>query len=320
MPYPLSGKRVFVAGHRGMVGSAIVRRLAQENCEILTVGRATVDLRRQKEVEDWMAETRPQAMFLAAATVGGIVANRSRPGDFIYDNIMIEANLIEAARRVGMEKLCFLGSSCIYPRMAPQPMAEEALLTLPLEPTNEWYAMAKIAGIKLTQAYRKQYGCDFISLMPTNLYGPNDNYDLNNSHVVPAMLVKMHSAKVNGEPFVPLWGTGSPRRELLHVDDLADASVFLMTHYSDELHLNIGTGEDLTIRELAQLIGAVVGFRGELRFDTSKPDGVPRRLVDVTRVTQLGWRAKIPLRDGLVHAYQAYLEKHEAPAPLQAQA
>lgn len=306
-PFSLKGRRVWVAGHRGMAGSAIVRRLASEDCEILTVGRAEVDLRRQAETEDWLAEARPEAVFLAAATVGGILANDTRPAEFLYDNLAIEANIIHGAYKAGVRKLLFLGSSCIYPRLAPQPISEDALLTGPLEPTNEWYAVAKIAGIKLCQAYRRQYGCDFISAMPTNLYGPGDNYDLVSSHVVAALMVKIHTAKAAGTDAVEVWGTGTPRREFLYVDDLADALIFLMTRYSGEAHLNVGTGTDVTIRELAATIARVVGYSGEFRFDPSKPDGTPRKVMDVSRLAAMGWTASTGLEDGLRKAYDWYL-------------
>jgi GDP-L-fucose synthase len=312
--YPLRGKRVWVAGHRGMVGGALVRRLASEGCEVQTAGRDGVDLRRQAEVDGWMADNRPQAVFIAAATVGGIYANDSRPAEFLYDNLVIAANIIEASRRTGVEKLLFLGSSCIYPRLAPQPMPEEALLTGPLEPTNEWYAVAKIAGLKLCQAYRKQYGADFISAQPTNLYGPGDTFDLEGSHVVPALLMKAHAAKVSGEHTLTVWGTGTPRREFLYVDDLADALVFLMGNYSGPIPLNIGTGEEVTIRELAQTVAEVVGFSGTLRFDTDKPDGTPRKLVDCRRLHALGWHHRTPLKEGLARAYAWYLDQAAATA------
>ena len=250
--YNLQGKRVWVAGHRGMVGSAIVRRLEQEDCEVLTVGRDTVDLANQAQTSEWIMENRPQAVFLAAAKVGGILANDTRPAEFLYENLMIESNIIDASYRAGVEKLLFLGSSCIYPKYAEQPIKEEALLTGSLEPTNEWYAIAKIAGVKLTQAYRKQYGCDFISAMPTNLYGPGDNFDLNSSHVLPALLRKAHEAKMRGENEITIWGTGTPRREFLHADDCADALVFLMKNYSDDSHVNVGSEEDISILELAR--------------------------------------------------------------------
>ncbi|MGC2856367.1 GDP-L-fucose synthase [Novispirillum sp. DQ9] len=308
--YDLSGKRVWVAGHRGMVGSALVRRLAGEDCEVLTAGRERVDLTRQAAVEDWLAEARPQAVFVAAARVGGIHANNTRPAEFLYDNLAIETNIIEGARRVGVEKLLFLGSSCIYPREAPQPIPEEALLTGPLEPTNEWYAIAKIAGIKLCQAYRKQYGCDFISAQPTNLYGPGDNFDLTSSHVLPALLAKAHAARAARQPALTVWGSGRPLREFLHVDDLADACVHLMKHYDGAEPVNVGSGEEVSIRELAALINEVVGFPGHLEFDRSKPDGTPRKKVDTTRLEALGWRASIPLRQGIAATYDWFLEHH----------
>lgn len=296
--------KVYVAGHRGMVGAAIVRALQNAGFDnILTRTSAELDLRNQAAVNRFFAEEEPEYVFLAAARVGGILANDSYPADFIYDNLVIETNIIHAAYKQQVEKLLFLGSTCIYPKLAPQPLKEEYLLSGPLEPTNEWYAVAKIAGIKLCQAYRKQHGCDFISAMPTNLYGPGDNYDLERSHVIPAMLRKMHDAKTTGEPTVTLWGTGTPRREFLHVDDLAEALLFLMEHYSDHSHVNVGVGQDLTIRELAETIRGVVGFEGELVFDTTKPDGTPRKLVDTTLINGLGWRARIPLDHGLAEAY-----------------
>ena len=304
--YDLRGKRVWVAGHRGMVGSALVRRLAETGCEILTAPRDRVDLRRQVETEAWMAEARPQAVFLAAARVGGILANDSRPADFIYDNLMIEANVIDAAWRCGVEKLLFLGSSCIYPRDAAQPIAEPVLLSGPLEPTNEWYAIAKIAGIKLCQAYRRQHGANFIAAMPTNLYGPGDTYDLAASHVIPALIAKMHRAHETGAATVDIWGSGRPRREFLYVDDLADALVWLMERYDGETHVNVGTGEDLSIADLARRIGDVVGFRGDLAFDTTKPDGTPRKLLDVSRLRDLGWTAATPLAEGLARTYEDF--------------
>ena len=311
--YSLSGKRVWVAGHRGMVGSAIVRRLAAIDCEVLSVGRDIADLRRQDETEAWMAETRPQAIFLAAATVGGIHANDTRPAEFIHDNLAIETTVIGAAHRLGVEKLMLLGSSCIYPRLASQPMDENQLLTGPLEPTNEWYAVAKIAGIKLCQAFRKQYGADFVSVMPTNLYGPGDNFDLAQSHVIPALLRKAHDAMTRGDASLPVWGSGNPRREFLHVDDMADACVYLMQHYSDASHVNIGTGSDLTIRALAEQVVRTVGFAGALAFDASKPDGTPRKLLDVSRLHGLGWRHRIELAEGLAGTYRWFLEhRHEA--------
>jgi GDP-L-fucose synthase len=307
--FTLKGKRVWVAGHRGMAGSAIVRRLAQEDCELLTVSRDEVDLRRQEAVEAWMAKTRPQAVFVAAATVGGILANSTRPAEFLYDNLAIETNIIHTAWRVGVEKLLLLGSSCIYPRLAPQPMTEEALLTGPLEPTNEWYAVAKIAGIKLCQACRRQYGCDFIAAMPTNLYGPGDNYDPQSSHVAAAMQVKVHRAKQTGAKTLEIWGSGTPRREFLYVDDLADALVFLMKRYSAEPHINVGTGIDITVRELAGLVAEVAGWQGEFVYDPSKPDGMPRKVMDVSRLKALGWQAKMPLEEGFRRAYRWYVNE-----------
>jgi len=306
--FPIEGRRVFVAGHRGMVGSALVRRLAREGCTILSAARSEVDLRRQAETEAWLEAARPDAIFLAAATVGGILANSARPADFLYDNLAMELNVIEAARRVGTAKLMLLGSSCIYPRLAEQPIAETALLTGPLEPTNEWYAVAKIAGIKLCQAYRRQHGCDFVSVMPTNLYGPGDNFDLASSHVLPALIAKLHRAKASAAETVEIWGSGTPRRELLHVDDLADACVLLMRTWSAEEHVNIGSGEDVSIADLARLVGEVVGWRGRLVFDRSKPDGTPRKLLDVGRVHALGWRHRIGLRDGIAETYRWYLD------------
>lgn len=305
--YSLKGRRVWVAGDRGMVGAALVRRLAREDCEIIASPAERLDLRDQSAVRAFMQSARPQAMFIAAARVGGILANDTRPAEFLYDNLMIEANLIEAARQVGVEKLLFLGSSCIYPRLSPQPITEEALLTGPLEPTNEWYAVAKIAGIKLTQAYRRQYGCDFISAMPTNLYGPGDNYDLQSSHVLPALIRKAHEARLSGAAAMTVWGSGAPRREFLHVDDCADALVFLMRAWSDEGHINVGSGADISIADLAELTKRVVGFTGRLEFDRSKPDGTPRKLMDGSKLAALGWRPRIPLEDGLTDAYRAFL-------------
>ena len=303
--------KVYVAGHRGMVGSAIVRALrAAGFSHIITRTRAELDLRNQAEVNAFFADEKPDYVFLAAARVGGILANDTYPADFIYDNLVIETNVIHAAYMQQIRKLLFLGSTCIYPKLAPQPLKEEYLLTGPLEPTNEWYAVAKIAGIKLCQAYRKQHGCDFISAMPTNLYGPGDNYDLEKSHVIPAMLRKMHEAKVAGAPSVTLWGTGTPLREFLHVDDLADALLFLMQNYSDHSHVNVGVGHDLTIRELAETVRSVVGFEGELVFDTNKPDGTPRKLVDSGLINGLGWQAKIPLEEGLAAAFAWFAEHH----------
>lgn len=307
IPYSLAGKRVYVAGHRGMVGSAIVRRLSSEGCTILTASRSELDLKDQLAVRTWFASQKPDAVFLAAAKVGGILANDTYPADFLYDNLMIEANIIEAAHAIGVEKLMFLGSSCIYPKFAPQPIMEDALLTGPLEPTNEWYAIAKIAGIKLTQAYRRQHGHDYISAMPTNLYGPGDNYDLKGSHVLPALIRKAHAAKLAGESGIEIWGTGTPRREFLHVDDLADACVHLMKVYSEDEHINVGSGEDVTILELAQMVLNVVGLTGEIRCDTSKPDGTPRKLMDASKLRALGWSPRIGLHDGIAAAYADFL-------------
>lgn len=305
--YPLAGKRVWVAGHRGMVGSALVRRLKRERCEILTVTREEVDLTRQAETEAWLRKARPQTVFMSAAKVGGILANDTYPADFLYENLIIAANVIAAAHAVGVEKLLFLGSSCIYPKFAEQPIREEALLTGPLEPTNEWYAIAKIAGVRLCQAYRKQYGADFISAMPANLYGPGDNYDLQTSHVIPALIRKAHEAKQSGAPAMEIWGTGSPRREFLHADDCADALVHLMQVYSGVEHINVGSGEDLTIEALARLVMKVVDFEGGLEKDLSKPDGTPRKLMCADRLRALGWAPKITLEDGLEDAYHWFI-------------
>ena len=306
MDFSLAGRRVYVAGHRGMVGSAVVRRLAREGCEVLTATREQANLTIQADVQRWMATNRPDVVVVAAAKVGGILANSTQPASFLYENLMIEANLIEAAREQGVAKLLFLGSSCIYPKLAPQPIPEDALLTGPLEPTNEWYAIAKIAGIKLAQAYRRQYGCDYISAMPTNLYGPGDNYDLATSHVMPALLAKVHAAKASGGA-VEVWGTGTPRREFLHADDCADACVFLLRHYSDEGHVNVGYGSDVSILELTRLVMEVVGYDGPIVHDTSKPDGTPRKLMDSTLLRGLGWRPLIELRAGIEDAYRHFL-------------
>ncbi|ATC23460.1 GDP-L-fucose synthase [Caulobacter vibrioides] len=306
--FPLEGKRVWVAGHRGMVGSAIVRRLASEGCEILTAGREVLDLERQSAVEAWIADNKPDAIFMAAAKVGGILANDTYPADFLYNNLVIETNIVDAAWRNGVGKVLFLGSSCIYPKFAPQPIMEDALLTGPLEPTNEWYAIAKIAGIKLAQAYRKQHGCDFISAMPTNLYGLGDNYDLNSSHVMPALIRKAHEAKLAGADSITIWGTGTPRREFLNADDCADACVFLMKTYSDFEHVNVGSGEDITILELAQLVCEVVGFKGEIITDTSKPDGTPRKLMSADKLRGMGWKPSIGLHEGITQAYNAFIK------------
>jgi len=307
--FSLVGKRVWVAGHTGMVGSAVVRRLAGEQCEILTTDRKTVNLKNQAETYGWIGDTKPDAVILAAAHVGGILANDRFPADFIYDNLAIETNVIDAAYRAGVKKLVFLGSSCIYPRLAPQPLREDALLTGPLEPTNEWYAIAKIAGIKLCQAYRKQHGSDFISAMPTNLYGPGDNFDLSTSHVIPALMRKAHEAKASDSPELVVWGTGRPRREFLHVDDCADAIVFLLKNYSDNEHVNVGCGEDVTIEELARLIADTVGYKGKIVHDPSKPDGTPRKLMAVEKLKGLGWTPRIGLEEGLRSTYEWFLAK-----------
>jgi len=311
-PFSLAGKKVWVAGHRGMVGSALVRRLADGECELLTATRDELDLRRQAEVEDWMGRNTPEVVIVAAARVGGILANDSYPADFLYENLMIEANVIQAAHACGVGKLLFLGSSCIYPKLAPQPMAEDALLTGPLEPTNEWYAIAKIAGVKLCQAYRRQHGRDFISVMPTNLYGPGDTFDLQGSHVLPALLRKVHAARQAGADCVEVWGSGRPLREFLHVEDLADACLFMLERYSGESHVNIGSGRELSIRALAELICEVVGYEGRLVFDASKPDGTPRKLLDTRLAESLGWRARIDLRDGIAQTYAWFLQHSDA--------
>ena len=313
--YSLSGKRVWVAGHRGMVGSALLRRLKQENCELLTIERQKLDLRRQQAVEEWMKERRPQAVFLCAAKVGGILANDAEPASFLYDNLAITVSVVHAAAANGVEKLLYLGSSCIYPKFAPQPIAESALLTGPLEATNEWYAVAKIAGLKLCQAYRRQFGCDFVSAMPTNLYGPGDNFDLKSSHVIPALIRKAHDAMRQGRAELVIWGSGTPRREFLHVDDAADALVRLMTHYSAESHVNVGSGSDVSILELAKLIARVVGFSGEVITDRSKPDGTPRKLLDSSKLASLGWRPRIGLAEGLASTY-AWFEEAAAQGKL----
>ncbi len=306
--YDLAGKKVWVAGHRGMVGGAVVRRLEREGCDVITAGRDVADLRRQAEVEAFLNDARPDAIVMAAAKVGGILANDSFPAEFLYENLMIEANIIHAAHLAGVERFLFLGSSCIYPKFAPQPIAEDALLTGPLEPTNEWYAIAKIAGIKLAQAYRKQYGHDYISAMPTNLYGPGDNFDLSSSHVMPALIRKAHEAKLAGADTITVWGTGAPRREFLHADDCADALVFLLKTYSDAEHVNVGSGEDLTILELTQLVCAVVGFEGEIVHDLSKPDGTPRKLMSADKLRGMGWSPKIDLERGVAETYRWFLD------------
>jgi GDP-L-fucose synthase len=306
-PFDLRGKRVFVAGHAGMVGSALVRRLASEDVELLTAGRGQLDLCDQAAVFDWFSRNRPQAVFMAAAKVGGIAANNTLRAEFIYNNLIVATNVIHAAHLNGVEKLVFLGSSCIYPRLAAQPLREESILTGPLEPTNEPYAIAKIAGIKMVEAYRSQYGSDFISLMPTNLYGPGDNYHPEHSHVVAALIRRFHEAKLSGASNVVVWGTGTPRREFLYVDDFADACAHLMKIYSSHELVNVGTGEDITIAEFARVVAGVVGYTGAIGFDTSRPDGTPRKLLDVSRLAGLGWRARTPLEAGIKLAYRAYL-------------
>ena len=306
----LDGKRVFVCGHTGMVGSALLRRLADEGCILLTASRSELDLKEQAAVDRWMNANRPQVVFLSAAKVGGILANATYPADFLYDNLMIEANVISAAHRSGVEKLLFLGSSCIYPKLAPQPIKEDSLLTGPLEATNEWYAIAKIAGIKLCQAYRKQHGADFISAMPTNLYGPGDNFDLATSHVVPALIRKAHEAKLAGAPAMTLWGTGKPRREFLYVDDCAEALIFLMQRYSGYDHVNVGSGSDLTILELAETICRIVGYHGSIELDAAKPDGTPRKLMDGSRIAAMGWAPKVDLETGVRSTYAHFMAAH----------
>jgi GDP-L-fucose synthase len=304
LPFRIEGRRIWVAGHRGMVGSAVVRRLAGEDCEVLTVDRDRLDLRRQADVQAWMHAAKPDAVILAAARVGGIHANASRPADFLDDNLALQTNVIHTAAEIGVRKLLFLGSSCIYPRLAPQPIHESALLTGPLEPTNQWYAIAKIAGLMQCQAYREQYGRDFISAMPTNLYGPGDNFDLEGAHVLPALLRRFRAATLAGDAKVTIWGSGTPRREFLHVDDCADALVFLLRHYSAAETINVGVGRDVTISELARIVAGVTGYTGEIALDTSRPDGTPRKLLDVGRLTALGWQARIGLTEGIASTYQ----------------
>jgi len=306
--YPLTGKRVWVAGHTGMVGSALLRRLIAEDCEVITVGRAEVDLTRQSDVEDWMADATPDAVILAAATVGGILANASRPVEFLNQNLLIQTNILANAHKTGVQKLLFMGSSCIYPKAAPQPILENNLLAGPLEPTNQWYAIAKIAGVLQCQAYRKEYGKDFISCMPANLYGPGDNFNLEQSHVLPALLAKAHQAKTSGDRELTIWGSGKPRREFLYVDDLADACVFLMKSYSEPETINLGFGSDITIEELARIVSEVVGFEGNYLYDTSKPDGTKQKLLDSSRVNGMGWRAQTLLKDGIATTYAWYME------------
>lgn len=306
MIYPLKNKKVWIAGHNGLVGSALVRRLRSENCEILTVDRKDLDLTRQTDTEAWLAKHKPDAVFLAAARVGGIKANSDDPAEFIQKNLAIQNNVIHAAYLNKVEKLMFLGSSCIYPKDCPQPIKEEYLLSGPLEPSNEAYAIAKIAGLKMCQAYRAQYGCDFISVMPCNLYGPNDNYDPDQSHVIPAMIRRFHEAKEQEADYITIWGTGNPLREFMHADDLADACVFLMQNYSEIEHINIGSGEEVSILDLAHLIADIVGFKGVIKTDHAKVDGTPRKLLDFSEINALGWRSKITLRNGLELAYADY--------------
>src|SRR5215467_1979339 len=305
--FDLADKRIYVAGHAGMVGSALVRRLGAESCTILTVDRAGLDLTRQAETERWIDAAKPDAVILAAAKVGGIAFNDSHPVDFLSDNLAIALNVIGASHAAGVKKLLFLGSSCIYPKLASQPMNETMLLTGPLEPTNQWYAVAKIAGIKLVEAFRQQYGADFISVMPTNLYGPGDNYHPEHSHVPAALIRRLHEAKITGAPTVTIWGTGRPRREFLAVDDLADACVFVLKHYSGSKFLNVGTGQDITIAQFARLVADVVGYHGRFVFCTSRPDGAPQKLLNVSELTRLGWRAKTPLREGIAATYADFL-------------
>jgi GDP-L-fucose synthase len=305
--FDLAGKKVYVAGHRGMVGSALVRRLAGVDCEIITADRGEVDLERQDQAEGFLAATRPDVVIVAAARVGGIHANSAYPAEFISQNLAIARNTIHGSHLAGVEKLLFLGSSCIYPKLAQQPMREEELLAGPLEPSNQWYAVAKIAGIKLCQAYRRQYGADFISVMPTNLYGPGDNYHPENSHVVPALIRRFDQARQDGAASVTVWGTGRPLREFLFVDDLADACVFVLEHYSDEQHVNVGSGEEVMVADFAKLIAETVGYRGELAFDRSRPDGSPRKLLDSSKLARMGWRAPTSLRAGLEQTYASFV-------------
>ena len=306
--FNLDGKRIYVAGHKGMAGSAIVRRLEGEACEILVADRSELDLRRQEATENWLKSAVPDVVIVAAARVGGIFANNSRPVDFLFDNLAIELNLIHASHSIGVQKLLFLGSSCIYPKFSKQPISEDQLLTGELESTSQWYSIAKIAGVKLCQAYRQQFGRDFISVMPTNLYGPDDNYHPTNSHVVAALIRRIHEAKIVGAPTVSAWGTGRPRREFLYVDDFADACIFLLKNYSSTEIINIGFGEDISIGELAALVAKIIGYHGEVVFDPSKPDGMLRKQVDVSRLSTLGWTAKVPLQEGLCRAYVDFLK------------
>lgn len=312
VPFSLAGRSIWVAGHRGMVGSALVRALNERrDCRVLTAAREDLDLMDLPAVRRWMNDNRPDVVIVAAAKVGGILANSNFPADFLYNNLAISANVIHSAFACETQKLLYLGSSCIYPRLAQQPISEEALLTGPLEPTNEWYAIAKIAGIKLCQAYRKQHGCSFIAAMPTNLFGPNDNFDLSSSHVLPALIRKIHTAKINNEPAVKLWGTGTPRREFLYVDDMAAACLFLLENYDGYEHVNVGSSSDLTISELARLIGLIVGYKGDFIYDTTKPDGMPRKLMDSSKLTSMGWTPKIDIKRGIGMAYDWYMNNVE---------
>lgn len=313
--YDLSNKKIWVAGHRGMVGSALVRRLHSEDCSVITATRQELDLKRQGEVEKFVQVNKPDAIILAAAKVGGILANDTLPADFLYDNLIIEANIFEAAHRNDVGRLLFLGSSCIYPKFAPQPISEDALLTGPLEPTNEWYAVAKIAGIKLAEAYRRQHGRDYISAMPTNLYGPGDNFDLQSSHVLPALIRKAHLAKLSAASEITVWGTGTPRREFLHVDDCADALVFLLKNYSGAQHVNVGSGKDIEIIELTRLVCRVVGYEGRIVYDLSKPDGTPRKLMSNQKLREMSWKPHISLEDGIRATYAWFLEFGDKSAP-----
>jgi GDP-L-fucose synthase len=306
--FPLAGKRIWVAGHRGMVGSALVRRLEREDCTVLTVTRKALDLRAQAEMEAWLLQNRPDAIFIAAATVGGILANSTRPADFLYDNLAIAGNIIHGAVKANVAKLMFLGAACLYPRLAPQPMVEGSLLAGPPEPTNEWYTVAKIAGVKLCQAYRRQHGCDFIVAVPANLYGPGDDFDAQAGHVVPGLIMRAHAARVARVPELSVWGTGNALREFMHVDDCADALVFLMKTYSDSHLINVGTGEEISIGELARKVCRVVEYDGKLLFDTTKPDGMPRKLLDSSRIRAMGWRGRIALDEGLRQTYRWFLE------------
>ena len=309
MTFDLRGKKIWVAGHNGMVGRALMRQLQSEHCTLLTVSRQELDLCNQQQVHTWMQAHKPDAIFIAAATVGGIGANMEFPAEFIYNNLAIATNVIEAAYRAEVTKLLYLGSSCIYPRDTSQPMAEDALLTGPLEPTNQYYAIAKIAGIKMCEAYRAQYGCNFISAMPPNLYGPDDHFNPDYAHVIPALIYKLHQAKINGEPRVSVWGTGKAKREFLYVDDLAQALVLLMRNYSEAQHINVGCGHDITIKALVSLLADIIGYKGELYFDTSRPDGTPRKLFDISRISALGWTPSTDLRDGLINTYDWYVKQ-----------